>query len=154
MVVTRKAKEKTLHDNDQVLIGVLLLLTVLLTKFPHCKTLVSEKLNLTDVLLNECLFEIPRNVGRAKKKEGMPPKCKSALARQQAFRLLNILARNNLENLKKVLAFITKLHQNATWRTKRKNDWDILQIAHEKSSTGFVGLKNLGCICYMISLMQ
>jgi ubiquitin C-terminal hydrolase len=24
----------------------------------------------------------------------------------------------------------------------------------EKSKTGFVGLKNLGCICYMNSLMQ
>lgn len=25
---------------------------------------------------------------------------------------------------------------------------------NEKSSTGFVGLKNIGCICYMNSIMQ
>jgi ubiquitin carboxyl-terminal hydrolase 9/24 len=27
-------------------------------------------------------------------------------------------------------------------------------MAQEKSSTGYVGLKNLGCICYMLSLLQ
>lgn len=27
-------------------------------------------------------------------------------------------------------------------------------VFNEKSSTGYVGIKNLGCICYMNSLMQ
>jgi ubiquitin carboxyl-terminal hydrolase 9/24 len=40
------------------------------------------------------------------------------------------------------------------WRTQRKADWNITSLKNEKSSTGFVGLKNIGCICYMNSIMQ
>lgn len=33
-------------------------------------------------------------------------------------------------------------------------DWNITASADEKSSTGYVGLKNLGCTCYMNSLLH
>ena len=46
------------------------------------------------------------------------------------------------------------LHQNGSWRTKKSGDWHITLLPQEKSETGFVGLKNLGCICYMNSLFQ
>ncbi len=34
------------------------------------------------------------------------------------------------------------------------SDWDIVPEAGEKSTTGYVGIKNLGCICYMNALLQ
>ena len=34
------------------------------------------------------------------------------------------------------------------------SDWQITHFDDEKSSTGYVGLKNLGCICYMLSQFQ
>ncbi|KAL6068267.1 USP domain-containing protein, variant 2 [Balamuthia mandrillaris] len=34
------------------------------------------------------------------------------------------------------------------------SEWGFSPTAGERSSTGYVGLKNLGCICYMNSLMQ
>ena len=41
------------------------------------------------------------------------------------------------------------------WRTPRGIDWAITTVnKQEKSSTGFVGLKNIACICYMNSIMQ
>ena len=41
------------------------------------------------------------------------------------------------------------------WRTQRKQDWGMASnLKLEKSATGFVGLKNIGCICYMNSIMQ
>lgn len=41
------------------------------------------------------------------------------------------------------------------WRTARKTDWAITsENKNEKSLTGFVGLKNIGCICYMNSILQ
>lgn len=46
------------------------------------------------------------------------------------------------------------LFRNGAWRTKRSADWAILPETTEKSSTGYVGLKNLACICYMNSLLQ
>ena len=44
---------------------------------------------------------------------------------------------------------------NWTWRTPTRSDWTITsENKHEKSSTGYVGLKNIGCICYMNSILQ
>ena len=41
----------------------------------------------------------------------------------------------------------------ASWRCKKRSDWAITPNEQEKSKTGYVGLKNLGCTCYMNSLM-
>ncbi len=40
------------------------------------------------------------------------------------------------------------------WRSKRKRDWYVTEKQQERSPTGYVGIKNIGCICYMISIMQ
>jgi len=50
--------------------------------------------------------------------------------------------------------FLMDLHKHANWRTRRLDDWTITLFDKMKSSTGYVGLKNLGCICYMNSFMQ
>lgn len=40
------------------------------------------------------------------------------------------------------------------WRTARSSDWTITTSdKQERSPTGYVGLKNIGCICYMNSIM-
>jgi ubiquitin C-terminal hydrolase len=50
-------------------------------------------------------------------------------------------------------------HLNGTqdlgyWKSKKLLDWRISLSLDEKSQTGYVGLKNLGCTCYMNSLIQ
>jgi ubiquitin carboxyl-terminal hydrolase 9/24 len=45
-----------------------------------------------------------------------------------------------------------KFNSEVSWRTKKESDWNIKFFGDEKSSTGHVGIKNLGCICYMNSL--
>jgi uncharacterized UBP type Zn finger protein len=45
-------------------------------------------------------------------------------------------------------------NMNPSWRTNKDLDWNISLMDSEKSSTGYVGIKNLGCICYMNSLFQ
>ena len=47
-----------------------------------------------------------------------------------------------------------EFNQNPSWRTNKDLDWNISLMDSEKSSTGYVGIKNLGCICYMNSLFQ
>ena len=47
-----------------------------------------------------------------------------------------------------------EFNRNPSWRTNRENDWDVKPYEEEKSTTGHVGIKNLGCICYMNSLNQ
>lgn len=103
-------------------------------------------------LLKDCLFEVPKaNRGRSKVR---PPKCKSSVTRTEVFRLINTLARDCLENLNSVLSYIKGLQHNSSWRTRKHPDWSISPYHDEKSITGYVGVKNLGCICYMISLLQ
>lgn len=53
-----------------------------------------------------------------------------------------------------MLRYMHDFNQNPSWRTHKDIDWSISLMDSEKSSTGFVGLKNLGCICYMNSLFQ
>ena len=47
-----------------------------------------------------------------------------------------------------------KFNANPSWRTNKETDWSISLMDSEKSTTGYVGIKNLGCICYMNSLFQ
>lgn len=46
------------------------------------------------------------------------------------------------------------MHKNARWRTRKLDDWTITPGDKQKSSCGYVGLKNLGCTCYMNTLFQ
>ena len=75
-------------------------------------------------------------------------------SRTGALRLLSVLSRDCLDNLGLVLDYIRDFGRRASWRTNKGSDWAITHLDDEKSSTGYVGLKNLGCICYMISLIQ
>lgn len=38
---------------------------------------------------------------------------------------------------------------SAYWRSKNKEDWSI-QTFLERHKSGYVGLNNLGCTCYMV----
>lgn len=46
------------------------------------------------------------------------------------------------------------MHKTARWRTRKLDDWTLTPGDKQKSSSGYVGLKNLGCTCYMNSLFQ
>jgi uncharacterized UBP type Zn finger protein len=51
-------------------------------------------------------------------------------------------------------SYLSAFHREGKWRTRRVDDWVITLQDKMKSGTGYVGLKNLGCICYMNSFMQ
>jgi ubiquitin carboxyl-terminal hydrolase 9/24 len=61
---------------------------------------------------------------------------------------------SNPKNFSDALQFLSQFHLIGQWRTKRLNDWLITPKMNEKSSTGYVGIKNLGCICYMNGFLQ
>ena len=103
-------------------------------------------------LLKDCLFQIPSNSGTTA--GTTKSKCKTRASRQAALRLLAVLSRDSLDNLATVIEYIKEFGGKASWRTNKGSDWAITHLDDEKSSTGYVGLKNLGCICYMISLFQ
>ncbi len=52
-----------------------------------------------------------------------------------------------------LIKLLKPFHLMPSWRSKNYSDWNIQSKFNEKSSTGYVGLYNLGCICYMNSLL-
>jgi hypothetical protein len=82
------------------------------------------------------------------------PKCKGKQSRHAALSLLAVLTRDFPEHLDHVLDYIRDFNSNPSWRSNKDMDWSISFASDAKSSTGYVGLKNLGCICYMNSLNQ
>lgn len=138
----RKPRERSQKDTDIVLHGLLLLLRGLFLRFPEKVQKYGQEEKLVSELLVNCLFEIPR---RPNRKQIPAPKCKSHFSRYAAFKLLIELAKGSNENLREIISYIAPIHKNGAWRTKRWVDWHITPKHNEKSSTGYVGLKNLGC---------
>jgi hypothetical protein len=73
------------------------------------------------------------------------PKLKSAESKKYSFELLSTLSVNCLENIHEVMQYVKPLILSGEWRTKQYKDWEIEPKKNEKSSTGYVGIKNLGC---------
>lgn len=143
----REIIEKNTHDEDFLLTGNMELLRVYLQKFPETKRSVGEML--THHLIHNCLFESSQG---GTSSSNRPPKCKSTNSRTNALHLLGVLCRDCPQNLDFVLRYLSDFNHNPSWRTNKEQDWSISMMDSEKSSTGYVGLKNLGCICYMNSL--
>ena len=134
---------------DRVLIGLMMLCDRLLTQVPadvFAAAASGAEGSLLHELYHRCLFDIasPENHG-----PDAPPKCKTAEARRAAFALLRRLASSGDAALRTVLGWLQPL---LAW--KERTTWQYLPAGMEKASSGFVGLKNLGCTCYQNSLIQ
>lgn len=142
-VLKSRPAENSSKDPDLILCGVLNVLNTVARKL---NIKVSE--DLIQLLLHTCLFEIPTELNRS------APKCKHPITRREAFSLLKELCIHSPEALKSVLNYLSSQHQDPSWRSPRSADWNYHPRANEKSETGYVGMKNLGCICYLISSLQ
>lgn len=102
-----------------------------------------------------------------------PPMAKNARTRQEAFKLLLALSKGSATACSLVLRLLAGQHfagdhgasllspSNDDERESRSSkgrhapEWELTVEAEEpKSETGYVGLLNLGCICYMNALLQ
>lgn len=82
------------------------------------------------------------------------PKCKSRMSKKEAFDLIKKLISQSPSNLNYFISNSAIFHNDLSFRTCRSSDWMICSSESEKSLSGYVGLKNLGCICYLNSCIQ
>lgn len=140
--------EQTSNDDDQVLTGLLNLMAVLLRAHPKESVL---KLNGTDVILNHCLFDEPEPENR---ELVHPPKCKSSPSREAAFSVIEELAARSESIFSYVIKQLMPHHEPGFTSGPGVNEFKFVPEVSTKSSVGYVGLKNLGCTCYINSLLQ
>eukprot|EP01119_Soliformovum_irregulare_P004626 TRINITY_DN1568_c0_g1_i1.p1 TRINITY_DN1568_c0_g1~~TRINITY_DN1568_c0_g1_i1.p1 ORF type:complete len:2028 (+),score=618.17 TRINITY_DN1568_c0_g1_i1:116-6085(+) len=93
------------------------------------------------------LFQVPTKEFHGKL---APPMCKMKSSRNTAFRLLGEMCNGHVENLKLLTRLITNVHIYGL----AHNQWNSSPSDNVRSSVGYVGLKNMGCTCYMNSLIQ
>jgi len=145
--------ERRASDNDSVLIGLLGLTKELVAQFPSLKEkLGSREHNLVTEVFN-CLFDVPKTTMKSSTSNA-PPKCKSPAARKSGFALLGELAKGCRPNYLLLLQLLQPNHLVSHSDGRHPEDWGFESKTEEKSESGYVGLRNLGCICYMNSLTQ
>ena len=161
MIKQRPILEKgsSLNEEDYVLTGIFNLLKSTLRKRTDVKAAIPQKEELILYLLHDCLFHKETNQSLVSKDENMPPKCKSKNTRYACLSLVKELTIDSQISLRSLVEYMrqTIFSSNVSWfwRTPRCQDWSITtNDKQEKSSTGYVGLKNIGCICYMNSILQ
>lgn len=64
---------------------------------------------------------------------------------EQVMKVLQFICQNSYENFEEFMAILTEKMKEGSWRNDKKNSWDFHPHFKEKSLTGYVGLKNLGC---------
>lgn len=69
---------------------------------------------------------------------------------QSAFHLLTYLSFNNPTFRANIMTDLTEYHNKQFW--KKTNSWSI--IPNETRITPYIGIRNLGCTCYINSLFQ
>ena len=147
--------------NDKILIGFLNLCQKILQVKPHLRDLVGdpEKHNLVHEIFASCLFDIAdRDTNFPHYSEGVDAtnfsrdyvKCKGRDSRVIAYKLLGTLCRGHERNLNVLLNDLLAL----VGKIPVANSWNYHPSGDAKSLWGYVGLKNLGCICYMNSMLQ
>ena len=67
--------------------------------------------------------------------------------------LMEKLKENNFQIVDYYLNKLNEFHKNCYWKSNNMLDWK-LSFDEDKKITPFVGLKNLGCTCYMNSILQ
>jgi len=139
-----RASEAHPKAEDKGMTGALKLMRAMAKRTP---ALASREI--AEFLLLTCLIDFQET----HESQSGKPKCKSEGSRLAAFKLLGVLA-GETEVRTYVLEVLGTFQRDTSWRKPKFLCWANSANIFEKSATGFVGLRNHGCTCYMNSMLQ
>ena len=142
-----KSKESALEsaEPNKGLVGLLKISDKLVGMLEYqCDLPVPLRLEWIQELLFRCLFPLrAADVNKFK--------CKAEVSRVCAFKLLESVTGFDAQ----CIAFILReCFMLIPGKVVEPTVWGYNPERDKKSTTGYVGLRNLGCICYMISMIQ
>lgn len=159
-------EDRASQIEDKPLSGFLLLSQTLVEIEPSLKTLFEpnstspllDQFNLKNIDLMKALYDflfcLPNGNELSSSSLGFP-KFKHKRTRLHAFNFMRVLCNNDQYNLQTLLHHLTVNHQSLPNFTVEGSVSTAPMVNSElKNATGYVGLKNLGCTCYMNSLLQ
>ena len=148
---------RNFSQEDCLLIGLLNTIRKLIVHASYPKEDLALSEGLLQELFSNCLFPssclLPSPAGVLEPKPIMSDtqKCKSKSSRTAAYKLLAVLCRDSTKShihlLKECLEPLCK-------SIKPHPAWGYVPAFESRSKLGYVGIENLGCVCYMISMMQ
>lgn len=117
------------------------------------ENLSSSKFNLVEKIANKFIFFQNKEITSAPSGQKENFLNKNTII-DIVFRIIKEAFSISNEALHSFLDNLTDIMKGGNWRSNKKNSWDYNPILKQKSLTGYVGLKNLGCTCYMNSVLQ
>lgn len=82
------------------------------------------------------------------------PLCRHSQTRSKALQLLGEMLACSPSALPNLSPQLLPLFLDPRGRSGRFADWEVSAEAGERAVCGFAGIRNTGCICYMISVLQ
>lgn len=118
---------------------------------------ISPQLKKSDIVktIFDFLFLLPSiEDQQAGAKSDQNPKCKRKVTRKKAFGLLLTLCQNHEANYIELLKELYKFHEQIQRCEGVVKFEEFDSEVGMRSASGYVGLKNFGCTCYMNALIQ
>ena len=140
------------HNEENKVKCLLILLKSILIQSQYAREYVLKGYNICDIILNQCLLSKCKD----NPLEQPQAKCSSSKSQEIAYNILMLLCQNNNEHslslMKEIITTLNNYHTLGFWKTNLKEHWYI--SLHDNVKTNYVGLKNLGAICYINSIIQ